>query len=968
MPVQESREIVTDHWGELLLVFLLYSLINLQAAVPSLVVEQSDFSADLSPYVEVYEDPSASLTVSEVSEKYKSGQFFRPENGRLSFGLSSSTYWFRFAVDARIQSDYPMLLDVGNRLLQKAQLYKVKQGEQTTFQMMKGPPAGRNVAFGLDPIRAPTTYYIEVRSDAPLRTPLTLSSPAQYRSKIIAEYLVLGVFYGICFGLGIFNLFLYLSTREKSYLSYVLFVASTFAYNLTVDGFVTIKWLDARFTVVTLIALQVSAIAQLVRNFFELHSQDPWLDHLCRATSIGALLMIPLAWVFGADAFIGPVHIFLLPAGLLLLLVSLKRLRAGFKPAIYFLVAWLGLIAIVIALTLDVLGVISFEYSAYGLKIGILSQLLLFSFALGGRLNDLNKTLGGEIKQRTANELALRESEKRWRGLSEAAFEGILIFENGVIKEINHSMRDMIGGFSASLIGSDGVQLLAPECVTTAQDWVAAGASEPIELQLRRQDGTQFYVELNIRTDLADGEGGAGIQVVVVRDVTQQKSHEDKLRKMAQYDALTSLPNRVLFNERLGHAVTAAKRKDKQHAVLFIDLDRFKNVNDSLGHSVGDELLVEVAQRLEYGTRPEDTVARLGGDEFAILLEDIDAPRVAAKVAQKIIDQLMEPVSVAGHQLVTTPSIGIALYPDNGTGVGGLLRNADTAMYRAKANGRNCYQFFTRDMDNQMLQRLKLESDIRHALQFRQFILHFQPQICFRSGQVIGAEALVRWDAGLNGIRFPGEFIGVAEETGLIVPLGEQVIEMACEQLALWNRQGIHLPHLAINLSSKQFCYANIIPSIEAILERTGVPGNQLLLEITEAAMMDDEKRAIGVMNKLKGMGIQLAIDDFGTGYSSLSYLKNFPLDELKIDRSFIHEMVENEADRRIVASIVDLAKHLDLRVIAEGIETLSQAELLSSMNCENMQGYLFSRPIAPDQFTELVQERRADHESRQSS
>ena len=951
-----------------MLAFLLYSLINLQVALPTFVVEQSDFSADLSPYVEVYEDPSASLTVSEVNEQYRQGRFFRPESGGLSFGLSSSTYWFRFAVDATNQGDYPMLLDVGNPLLDKAQLYIAEQGETTAFQSVKGPPIGRNVVFPMAPTLTPiTTYYIEIRSEAPIRVPLTLNSPAEYRNKIVTDYLILGLFYGICFGLGFFNLFLYLSTREKSYLSYVLFVGSTFAYNLTVDGFVSVAWLDARFAVVALIALQVSAIAQLVRNFFELSSQAPSLDHLCRATSIGALLIIPLAWVFGADAFIGPVHIYLLPAGLLLLLVSLKRLQAGFKPAIYFLVAWIGLIAIVIALTLDVLGIISFKYSAYGLKIGILSQLLLFSFALGGRLNGLNKTLGAEIKQRAANELALRESEKRWRGLSEAAFEGILIFENGLIKEINHSMKDIMGGFPDSLIGSEGMQLLAPEYFEAAQEWVSSGASEPKELQLRRPDGTRFYAEVNVRSDLMGGEG-AGIQVVVVRDITQRKSHEDKLRKMAQYDALTSLPNRVLFNERLGHAVTAAKRKDKQHAVLFIDLDRFKNVNDSLGHSVGDELLIEVAQRLKCGTRPEDTVARLGGDEFAILLEDIGAPRIAAKVAQKIIDQLMEPVAIAGHELVTTPSIGIALYPDNGGSVEELLRNADTAMYRAKANGRNCYQFFTRDMDNQMLQRLKLESDIRHALQFRQFILHFQPQICFSSGQVIGAEALVRWDAGLSGIRFPDEFIGVAEETGLIVPLGEQVIEMACEQLALWNKQGIHLPNLSINLSSKQFCYANIIPSIEAILERTGVPANQLLLEITEAAMMDDEKRAIGVMNRLKEMGIQLAIDDFGTGYSSLSYLKNFPLDELKIDRSFINEMVENEADRRIVASIVDLARHLDLRVIAEGIETLPQAELLSSMNCENMQGYLFSKPITPDHFIELVQERRADYVNRQSS
>ena len=930
-------------------------------------MDEINFRSDLSPYVEVYEDPSAAMSVAEIDEKYKQGDFFRAENNTLSFGLSSSAYWFRFSVEDHAKRDYPLLLDIGSPMLDQASLYSSSQQQVNEYSRVQSPPQGRKMLFPIQPPEnVSTTYYLQVNSDAPIRVPLVLSTPGEYREQLVVEHLILGVFYGICLGLGIFNLFLYFSTRETSYLCYVLFVASTVAYHVVVDGFLNVSMFNGRFVIVSLIAFQISAIAHLMRTFFELERNEPLLDQLCKFTSIGSLSVIPLALVFGADAFIGPIHVFLLPAGLLLLVVSLSRWRAGFTSAIYFLAAWVGLVAVVAALSLDLLGVISLSYSAYGLKIGILSQLLLFSFALGDRINGLNRSLGGEIERRAKNEIELQKSEKRWRGFSEAAFEGVLIYEDGLVKEVNSSLLSMFGKSSDFVVGTSGAQLVVPDYSDAVRDWIASGAEDPIELELQREDGTHFFAELNSRSESSKGDSST-VRVVAVRDVTLRKSHEDKLRKMAQYDVLTGLPNRSLFHERSNHALTAAKRNDKIHAILFLDLDRFKNVNDSLGHSVGDELLVEVAQRLSAGTRPEDTVARLGGDEFAILLEDISAPRVAAKVAQKIIDQLMDPVAIAGHELVTTPSIGIALYPDNGATVEDLLRNADTAMYRAKSNGRNCYQFFTRDMDNQMLHRLKLESDLRHALQYRHFMLHFQPQICFTTGEVMGAEALVRWDAGLNGLRFPGEFIGVAEETGLIVPLGEQVIEMACEQLAIWNSKGIRLPHLSINLSSKQFCYTNIVPSIEAILARTGVPASQLLLEITEAAMMDDEKRAIGVMNKLKEMGIQLAIDDFGTGYSSLSYLKNFPLDELKIDRSFISEMVENEADHRIVASIVDLAKHLDLRVIAEGIETLSQAEALSGLSCNNMQGYLFSRPVEADQFVELVEERRLKHEELKS-
>jgi len=945
-----------------LLAFLLYSLIVAQTSQPHLVVNQFHAQTNISPYVEVYEDTSTSLTVSEIDEKYQQGNFFTPESRRLSFGLSSSTYWFHFVVENNIQNDYPLMIRLGNPLLKNSLMYRRDTTASNPFELVSSRSTGRNSAFILQSATAQTTthYYLKVSGDSPIRVPLTLSSPAQYRDLIVKDYLLLGLFYGACFGLGVFNLFLYLSTRESSYLSYVLFVISSVTYNLVVDGFLASSWLGGRFVIVSLIALQMAAIAQLMRSFFELDKHEPLLNQLSRAIVIGSMAVIPLAAIFGADAFIGPIHVFLIPAGLLLLLVSVKRLRAGFKPAIYFLVAWIWLIGIVGVLSLDLLGVIKINYTSYGLKIGVLSQLLLFSFALGGRLNGLNKTLNAEISQRAENERALRESEKRWKSLSEAAFEGVVIFEYGLIKEINHSMVEMIGGDLNSAIGTDGFQLLAPEYLDEMREWLASGKNESTELELRRLDGSRFDVEINLRSDPSDEEEQRNVKVLVVRDITQRKSHEEKLRKMAQYDALTSLPNRILFNERVNHAVTGGKRKHKRHAVLFLDLDHFKNVNDSLGHSVGDDLLLEVAQRLVCGTRPEDTVARLGGDEFAILIEDISAPRVAARVAQNIIDQLVDPISIAGHELIATPSIGIALYPENGESVEDLLRNADTAMYRAKSNGRNRYQFFTRDMDKQMLQRLQLESDLRHALQHRQFVLHFQPQICFSTSEVIGAEALVRWDAGIKGLRYPGDFIGIAEETGLIVPLGEQVIEMACEQLAEWNSAGIRLPHLSINLSSKQFCSVDIVPSIEAILARTGVQPCQLVLEITEAAMMDDEKLAVGVMNKLKEMGIQLAIDDFGTGYSSLSYLKNFPLDELKIDRSFINEMVENEADRRIVASIVDLAKHLDLRVIAEGIETLSQAEVLASMNCQNMQGYLFSRPITPEKFKVMMLDRQS--------
>ena len=428
-----------------------------------------------------------------------------------------------------------------------------------------------------------------------------------------------------------------------------------------------------------------------------------------------------------------------------------------------------------------------------------------------------------------------------------------------------------------------------------------------------------------------------------------------QLHHLALHDALTRLPNRSLLEDRIAQAITAAGRSGKRFALMFLDLDRFKTINDSLGHHYGDKLLQEVAGRLTACLRAEDTVARLGGDEFVVLLAEIGTPTGAGTAAQKLLDALALPMDIEGQQQSVSGSIGISIFPEDGTTLRELMSNADSAMYHAKKVGRGNHQFFAPEMNAAAGARLQLEQSLRRALERKEFELHYQPKVDVASGQVVAMEALVRWRCPQRGLVPPNEFISVAEEIGLIIPLGAWVLRTACEQNQAWQNAGLARLRVAVNLSAYQFRQKDLPELVAAVLHDTGMGGEYLELEVTESVVMHNPKDAVRILEQLSGQGIHISVDDFGTGYSSLSYLKQFRLDTLKIDRSFVRDINSDADDAAIVRSVIALAHSLRLQVIAEGVETAEQLEYLRALGCDQYQGYLRSKPVPAVEFEAML-------------
>jgi diguanylate cyclase (GGDEF)-like protein/PAS domain S-box-containing protein len=475
----------------------------------------------------------------------------------------------------------------------------------------------------------------------------------------------------------------------------------------------------------------------------------------------------------------------------------------------------------------------------------------------------------------------------------------------------------------------------------------------PDTLLLRR--GEQEAAITDSTAPIRDRRGDIAGAVMVFRDITATQIMSQKMAHLAQHDVLTNLPNRLLLNDRIARAIVLAQRNGTSGAVLFMDLDKFKNINDSLGHDMGDRLLQSVAERLRVCVRASDTVSRIGGDEFVILLAATQHADDAAVTAEKIVAAMAVPHRIDKQELFMTTSMGISLFPCDGNTPDVLLKHADTAMYEAKQGGRNNYQFFTSAMNAQAVERLLIESDLRKAIDRGELLLHFQPKVNLHTGRIIGAEALVRWLHPVWGMTWPLRFIHVAEDCGMIVPIGRWVLRDACAHAVRWKKEGLDLGTIAVNVSSLEFRHKDFAQGVRDVLQATGLAPQSLQLEITESVLMRDIPASIAVLTELKSLGVELAVDDFGTGYSSLSYLMQFPVDVLKIDQSFVRNVDTAATNGVIVSAVIGMGKNLSQRVIAEGVEDQAQLDFLRQHDCEEGQGYFFSRPVDADAFEQLL-------------
>lgn len=584
---------------------------------------------------------------------------------------------------------------------------------------------------------------------------------------------------------------------------------------------------------------------------------------------------------------------------------------------------------------------------------GASALLLLIGVALG--------TLSWQL---TESRREFRKIQQTYYAASEASVDAFYVLQtvyasdgsisDFLIRDANVRGAELLGTHKRGLIGKKLRAVFpAPEFDRIFADLASVAMSGIIHETEWRNSSQVFRAEWLYRQVVRVEDG----VMAIVRDISERKRMETKIQFQATHDSLTGLANRNLLHDRLNQAIAQAQRSDSGVWVIFVDLDRFKVVNDSLGHKAGDSFLTTISERLQLAVRDADTVARLGGDEFVLVLPEIGPNSLNANSVQRVMQVISQPIQIEQKEFSLNCSIGVAIFPNDGDTAGQLIERADIAMYRAKETGRNNFQFFTAEMNERLLERLRIEEAMRNAVERDEFVLFYQPQVDLHSGEVIGAEALLRWQHPEMGMVAPARFIGLAEETGLIIEIGQWALRRACQQNMAWQNAGLGRLRMAVNLSARQFSQPDLVESVAKALADSGMAPHDLELELTEGMVMADVESAIATLRDLKTLNVQLAIDDFGTGYSSLSYLKRFPIDVLKIDRSFVNDIAHSADDATIVLSIISLAHNLRLRVIAEGVESEAQLVYLQKHGCDEMQGYYFSRPLPAEEFAKLLSE-----------
>jgi len=586
-------------------------------------------------------------------------------------------------------------------------------------------------------------------------------------------------------------------------------------------------------------------------------------------------------------------------------------------------------------------------------------------YLLKGELtsHSLSRALHNMIERKAVEEALFIEKERAQVTLNSIGDAVLSTDISGNVTYLNHAAESLTGWSREEALRRPVAEVFQIIDGATRQP-----ARNPMELAVQqnktvgltanciliRPDGLECAIE-DSAAPIHDRRGQVTGAVIVFHDVTAARAMSFRMSHLAQHDSLTDLPNRLLLNDRLTRAIASARRNGNRLAVLFVDLDRFKDINDSLGHAIGDKLLQSVAERLVARVRNSDTVSRPGGDEFVVLLSELEHPEDAAVCAKKMLTALTAPHRIAQHDVHVTVSIGVSTYPEDGQDAETLVKSADTAMYQAKENGRNNYEFFRQDMNIRAVERQSLEGSLSRALERHEFVLHYQPKINLEKGAITGAEALIRWLHLDRGLIPPAQFVPIAEDTGLLLPIGQWVLHEACRQARAWLDAGLRPVPVAVNISAVEFRDKGFLEGVRAILKDTRLEPRYLELELTESVLMQHAESTASVLQALKAMGVQLAVDDFGTGYSSLSYLRRFPIDTLKVDRSFVRQITADADDAIIASAVISMGKSLKLRVVAEGVETREQLAFLQDQRCDEGQGYYFSRPVVAEQFAKLL-------------
>lgn len=908
------------------------------------------------------------LTIEQAQRAYNLGQFKKLADHHDRFYNNRESYWLRFSLENNAGPLLRAWLETLDSNANNLILYQATSGGYISKQAHSAYALAKPLLtdqLKVIPVELQANnigpYYLHISNSGKSPTLPILITDQTHLAKVLKITMYQGLILGSLLVIFAFMLINYRSKKDTLSLYFLLTLVSCAVHILVNMGIPpavnTSNSFGASIIPNFSTAVYLLTTSLFVRKFLTLSKSNPILDKLLLVAVVSSLLASSIS-DFSPAISAHIVLIATISVSAFTATAAFLQRKSGHRHALYILIGSIGVLLPSSALLVSP-----------GEPLSILSWNNIFNFSLalqvivyagGLRLGFYEKTeaaantsklIGAlhDIADYNDSDSAGNEHEIRGREIADSTFESILIFQDERIIDANSACEQLFGYASKQLIGTTGSILFSANQLSSLPLNSSSQHEYVGEFTLKHLDGSDVHVEVRTKSRKFQERS---IQTLAIRDVSRYKKQEEQLRKLGYTDNLTGLYNRALFQDHLQLAIDKAQRIPQKHALLYIDLDQFKHVNDSLGHDVGDELLKEVGRRLTKRVRNIDTVARLGGDEFALLIEDIIAPYNAAKVADSVIEAMSDEILIDDYRLQVSPSIGIAIFPTDGTNGGELLRKADTAMYHAKDQGRNNYQFYSEELHHNIVRRMNLDSELRVAIEREELFLNYQPQVSLKTGSIIGAEALLRWNSSKYGVVSPGEFIRIAEENGLIWPIGEFVLKQACKQAAPWIKEHASFDHIAVNISGIQFSNSDLVDTVKRVLEESNLPAQHLELEITEGAIIDNADDAIKIMKQLKDIGVKLSLDDFGTGYSSLSYLRKFPVDCLKIDRSFVAEIVTDKAGLIIAENIVNLAHGLDLNVVAEGVETTEQLKIMRNMGCDELQGYIFSRPLDADDLS----------------